>query len=698
MSLMAEQATTKGTRSTSEALIKEIEEQVSAALSEMFRRAVKDRAVIDRKDEREEKSLPSSGLVQDCEFGMILLLGRDWLEKRGAIPADLTEDAVRDVVTNLISDTLKTLLSRKRFDIGGEYGETVFFTGAPYTRNPRAGYAANLDAAMLVLGFLAPALKTYHDELTRIETPIKPGDADWVKNLRDLALYVCKAGINYATACQVRLPAFAGFSCDPKSIESDAERSKPYLHEFDRLFFTWTAAETIHDLLEWEGSLTQIAQGAPASEVEGLRKGIQNLKGVIEEAAVWCKSQFLERFLTLKQVDVGSVVSAIGPLKDAWLTKEQDDLVKPMAEYIQYVYHFSQYAAIRSLWPTQVTIDEVSDLCDRLDLLVSDDILKSNLDSSRQSTLFTTLTRSYRLGKDVPETLTYDDDAYYPLVVRSMSALLTRTMDRLVEHATRSDISDVVVAFRRVLRNHHRNLIARRPADAADKDLWSFADGQPYILYATQRTIFALLAYAAFLEKMDDWDKPESNAALELEVKNALSRAMVDNVFGKAIKEIVSLAMTQATGRRGQADGAVVTLPRADWAGQAIRQWLEELARDFEDEQFADYLTAQAEAFLVEYRWASTAKSPAGDKKLGRQLDVLKSSFETLLTRYALSDSVKPTTDDLLPHMFRDLLDSPAQSVAQWKNERPEWFVAIQTARGLRDLFKSREDQEGKVS
>jgi|GEM_PF-1275582 len=698
MSVMTEQqVTSKGTRSTSEPLIKEIEEQVSAALSEMFRRAVKDRAVMDRKDEREEKSLPSSGLVQDCEFGMILLLGRDWLEKRRAVPLEMTDDAVRAVVLSLVSDIVKTLLSRKRFDIGGEYGEAVFFSGAPYTRNSKAGYAANLDAAMLVLGFLAPALKTYHNEFTQIETPIKPVDADWVQNLRDLALYVCKAGINYATACQVRLPAFGGFSCDPNSIESDAERSKPYLHEFDRLFFTWTAAETIHDLLEWEGSLTQIAHGVPASEVEGLRKGIQNLKGVIEEAAVWCKSQFLERFLTLKQVEVGSVVSAIGPLKDAWLTKEQDDLVKPMAEYVQYVYHISQYAAIRSLWPTQVTIDEVSDLCDRLDLLVSDDILKSNLDSSRQSTLFTTLTRSYRLGKGVPETLTYDDDAYYPLVVRSMAALLTRTMDRLVEHATRSDISDVVVAFRRVLRNHHRNLIGRRPADIADKDLWSFADGQPYILYATQRTIFALLAYAAFLEKMDDWDKPESNAALELEVKNALSRAMVDNVFGKAIKEIVNLAMTQASGRRGQTDGAP-PLPSPEWAAQAIRQWLEGLPGDFEVQRFADTLTAQAEALLVEYRWATTAKTPAGDKKLVRQLAELKASFERLFSRYGLGSKIEPATEDLLPHLFRDLLDKAVQSVAQLKVEEPEWFETIKSARGLKELIKIRQDQEGKVS
>jgi hypothetical protein len=385
-------------------------------------------------------------------------------------------------------------------------------------------------------------------------------------------------------------------------------------------------------------------------------------------------------------------------LKDSWLPKEQEALIENVEAYVQHVFHMSQYAAIRSLWPTQVTIDEVADLCDRLDLLVTGDILGSNLDASKQATLFLTLTRAYRLGKRVPETLTYDDDAYYPLVVRSMAALLTRTMDRLVEHASRSEISDVVVTFRRVLRIHHKNLIGRRPANVEDKDLWSFTAGQPYILYATQRTIFALLAYAAFLEKMDDWDKPESNAMLEGEVRNVLSRALMDNIFGKAIKEIASLAMTQSSGRRGQFENAVGLLPRADWAALALRQWLEKLTSDFDTEEFADYLTAQAEALLVEYRWASTAKAPEADKKLPRQLAALKSSFETLLTRYGLSDNIKATTEDLLPHMFRDLLDGPAQTVAQWKNERPEWFVVMQTARGLRDLFKNREDQEGKVS
>lgn len=714
MSVATEPQTTSSTphRGASEGLIKEIEGQVSAALTEMFRRAIKDGAVLDRKNEVKGKGdLELDGLVQDCEFGMILLLGRSWLRQRNAIPQQLgDETAVRGLIVKLVSDSVTSLLARKQSDVGRDSGKDVFFSGAPYTRialpNKKEGYSANLDSAMLVLGFLAPALKEYHAELAAIAAPVAP--APWTHNLRDVALYVCMAGVDYATDCQVRLTAFSGFSCDPNSKVDDTEPPKPYLDEYDRLFFTWTASETIRDLLEWEGSLKEIAEGVPAEDVTTLSSGILGLKKTIEEAALWCKDKFLERLRNLKTMDVAAVIALLEK-NDNW-GEEQDEMVENVRKHVQHVYHLSQYAAIRSLYPAQVTLQEVNDICDRLDVLVSNDILKSKLDELQpDSPLFTTLTRSYKLGKSTKEKITYDDDAYYPLVVRSMAALLTRTMDRLVQNTTREDIKSVVNLFRRALQIHYQNLIERRPGDAADRDLWSFARKQPYILYATQRTIFALLAYADFLERMDRFDEQsDSDEILEADVKNLLGRELVENVFGRAVKEIVSMAMTRAMARRGVTEvvaaplpsvpAGTVPMPNASWASEVFIDWLKTVTIDFERDGFVDYMVASAQSFLERRAWLLSAREPAADKgnKLAGRLTEVRASLQALMIRYDLTENATPTVDDLLPHFFRDLFNGPSKRVAEWKSETPEWLGVLKDIEGLQKRFQQVENREGR--
>jgi hypothetical protein len=407
-------------------------------------------------------------------------------------------------------------------------------------------------------------------------------------------------------------------------------------------------------------------------------------------------------------VPVASVVKEIEPLGGAKLKPEQQKRVDQVATYVQHVYHLSQYAAIRSLSPSQVTIQEVANICDRLHALVADDIIKSKLDDSPQPTLFRTLTRKYGLGVGVNER--YLDDAYYPLVVRSMSGLLTRTMDRL---GNRTEISKLVIDFRRVLREHHKNLIERRPADPADSALWSFAADQPYILYATQRTIFALLEYAEFLDKMDEFEQQEdSDEVLEASITSLLSQSLIDNLLGKAIKQIVSIA--KQTGRASAQEQIALPMPKANWAAEVVRDWLIKLAQDFETSNFDAFLRQKAEGLVILRDWAATwkpdkkngaikvvrdPKKPTDDQKVA----ALRADFESFLASYGCADITMDTAHRLTPHLLAELFGTEitTKSPSRWKKALPEvpWVNLLNNATSVKALvFHSENRPENATS
>ena len=187
---------------SSKAEFEDINENIIDAINEMFRRVIdhEHHYVLDRK----EPPNPPKGVLQDCEFGMILIASRHWLKSQGGIKGPTSnKDNVRNIVIELVERTVKRVLDRTNLDEGGaEDGNIVFFSGEPYTYFRKEGidvtYPANLDAAMLILGFLTSALKLYDGTLKSIEWDFKIEEIklpDWInKNLRDVALFVCLQG------------------------------------------------------------------------------------------------------------------------------------------------------------------------------------------------------------------------------------------------------------------------------------------------------------------------------------------------------------------------------------------------------------------------------------------------------------------------------------------------------------------------
>src|ERR1041384_1124953 len=484
-----------------------------------------------------------------CEFGMILLLVKDWLRTQSLEnefysqiqPADYQRLSI-DLVKNVIA----RIVPRKQDQEGGEGKENriCFFTGEPYTKYIKAGkasrYSAHLDAAMITLAFLARAVEQFNESLTKIPHELEATLPDWVGNLRDAALFVILEGLHYATDCRVLdNNKFLGFSSDPKTNAAHRENGG-LSEETDRLFFTWTTCETIDDMKSWRNSYlnARVSPAPPDVATKEIRSLIEGLEKTLSDAATWCEEHFLPAFQEFKIEDPRDLVREVNSKKAAVLGDRLEQSIKEVATSVQHVYHFSQYAAVRSLVPQQVTLAEVRTVVDKLDRLVMTSIMSSGLDESEQEDLFRTLTRTYSLGDS--NTTPYVDDAWYPLVVRSLSGLLTRTLSDFRGRYSRSEVHSLTLSFQRSLETHVNNLLVRRPRldQEGDEKLWSFAIGAQYELYATQRTIFALLEYADFIKEVDRFQNEKVVDKLEDDLALMAGRKFADSYFLPLIREM----------------------------------------------------------------------------------------------------------------------------------------------------------------
>jgi hypothetical protein len=127
---------------------------------------------------------------------------------------------------------LRVICRDKSQDFGGEDPDSiVFFSGKPYTPHEKFDkllFSANLDSSMIITGFLAIALKNYNEKLkqeklsTDDELPKLP---EWVRTLRDAAIFVCTEGMEYINKCKWEENGkFAGFTCAPSKDEEERKR------------------------------------------------------------------------------------------------------------------------------------------------------------------------------------------------------------------------------------------------------------------------------------------------------------------------------------------------------------------------------------------------------------------------------------------------------------------------------------------
>jgi hypothetical protein len=561
----------------------EIRDLLSQALTVLFERAVtfdgdalRDIHVEDDKGVDEKGAqLPREGMLQDCEFGMNLVYTWDWLKPKGGLKGAVVDDKkvaaavaydkkVAAAVVELVRRAVERVLTHKPEDEGGEDpGSKVFFTGEPYTqttRQRRKTFSANLDAAMLVAGFLIAAIPRFDNDLCEKDPP-KGADAG-AKSLRDAALAVCHAAVQYAIRCQVIYKnGFHGFTSDPKTAEKlkAAARDLDRKAIEDRIFFTWTACETINDLVEFVGAPN--LKDPPANLLADLRRDVAVLATAMDQAAAWCADMDLVKQIQDERPErIAETVIEIGAKsEEQQLTDAQREQVRKLGEYASKVYPLSQYAAVRSLAPGNLTYEDVERICKGLHGLVSKDIVGASLDGYRgRLDLEETLTRYYSLGES--SDVGYRDDAYYPLVVRSMSGLLSRTLSVLADKVGKNKAAELAASYRILLQDHYSTLVSRRPGKKlkdkdgkekneydkayADKykDLWSFASSKEYVFYATQRTMFALLKYAEFLEESEKFVKVETDAEkVAARIGKAIGDSIVKALLKDANREIVTI-------------------------------------------------------------------------------------------------------------------------------------------------------------
>jgi hypothetical protein len=701
-------------------IIQKIDSHILKAVNELIRRAYADGDGEPQiEDRKEKKDGPASGTVQDCEFGLMVLTAREWLSRQGRLEGDLGKpEVVKGLVIALVHRTVERITNTNVVDFsGGELkGSPVFFSGDPYTAitvlqgtRKREVFSANLDAAMLIIAFLAAALEEFDDELDGIEFS---GNEDIVKGgiktLKTAALLVIKEGLLYASQCRVyEKDQLVGYTCDPmRSTAGDVPGSN---EEYDRLFFSWTTCETIHELSNWAPYLDSVeASNAAPTFVKEIKLLLDGLQQDLKKISSWCLGFFLDRFrndLQPSQVpEVGRIVLEIGKLGEVQKPspKQEGDL-SDLGKYVTHVYHLSQYAAIRSIEPLDISLGEVSNIINLLDTIVGQ-ILSSGLDAATHPRLFETLTRNYRLGSSNQQL--YKDDAYFPLVVRSLSGLLSRTLTTLGAVATREKVTALVLEFRRSLRTRYDNLIERRPEPGmpGDEDLWSYAAGRPFVLYATQRTVFSLLEYAKFVQAMEEWERSSSKVVpierIELEVRELLVKSFADVLIGPVIERFIKSApfLKEVSNLPMSGDGQGVQtqlpLPEPKWTHSAILSLLAEFKVEFEGQKQIYEVLKQRANSLVEFRTKlHEARAKSSNPKVARVAKTMEGSMTNLLKTkgfHHLDETNAWEADTLIPvlfdYLFRQFV-STSEPLAAQLSRAPLWET-IESASNCIDTYE----------
>jgi hypothetical protein len=370
------------------------------------------------------------------------------------------------------------------------------------------------------------------------------------------------------------------------------------ISEFDRLFFTWTTSETINDLRGWRAYIEGLEDYLPIKEI--LEK-INNLESYLIESSNWAFNTFYDKFKDIK---------APFNIKEFVSRKKVDiKLSDNLAKHIQFVYHLSQYAAIRSLTPNLLTPGEIKEITKRLNSLVINDIISSGLDESTETSIFRTLTRKYSLGASTGEGLKkYEDDAYYPLVVRSLSGLVIRSMEVL----SINELPDLVDTMEKSLKLHYHNLRNRTPSDDEDNKLWAFTMNQPFMIYATQRTIYAMIIYKDLLEKLTKIEPISSIQKPEDILRDELAKSIANNLLGPGIiKHLSDFAMSLTIQKTGQIEQNVSIIQgEPPWLTAIVEKWLNESISDFKNSNVVDFVEVSVTTLIDLWDFCKKNKPP----------------------------------------------------------------------------------------
>jgi hypothetical protein len=351
---------------------------------------------------------------------------------------------------------------------------------------------------------------------------------------------------------------------------------------------------------EWRDSFLDSGRTPePSSAAKDIiTERIALLETAMRRAGEWCRNEFKE-YETWEPPDPKDAVGQINALGTrAIKTKTQQDQKDDIAKAAQHVYHLSQYLAIRSLAPGSVQRDEIDAIIQRLSRVVKVTICDSGLDDAVQPDLFRTLTRRYSLGKwDF-----YEDDAWYPLVVRSISGMISRKLIdlRTGSRTNRAEIAALWKEHKETIQYQAQAMIARHAhgSEPGTEKLWSYATGKEYVLYATQRTVFALMSYRDLLDRVQEFEAEEAKEPTsdnrESNLSRFLANRLAEEYFRPIIREWLDSQSPQGMLPTAGAAAPDPILPKERWAANLMRDWLGRFAGEFEG-SIANYTQTYAE-------------------------------------------------------------------------------------------------------
>ncbi len=613
--------------------IEEIKTRIVNVTNEMLRRAMS-HDPLRIEDEKDPKLFNSEGILQDCEFGLNLLLVKDWmLEMQAPLKGELADhEKIEEIVIALAKRMVDRVFNKTNEDQGGNDPDSpAFFSGDPYTkeeyrdgRMTEVRFRSNLDAAMIMTAFTMRVLQQYSQKLVAESCIVKSQLATWVENLRDELLLLCNEALVYADKCKVmENGVFAGFTLDPTINTPEFDP----ISKHDRLFFTWTACETIFDLKSWIPYLDSIT--CEREIALQISRKINRFDNYLADASVWCGDAFFDEFRSLKKPgDIGQYISEMkGVLRPSEGQKKRKIEIQ---DYILHVYHLSQYLSIRSLSPLDIQFTETEIICNKLSSLVLEDIIASGLDSSEDKFIYPMLSRLYADNFDFP---CYLDDAYYPLVLRALSTAVVRVMDGFNKTRVGKEKSEVFLdELSDKLDRHYKNLVSRVASSKADTHLWSYARGNPYTFYATQRTIFSLIAYADFLIKLGERQDVSSPIPSTEGGRFHESMAMSLASMSQAMNQIVELTRQKLSPDTG------LKLPKSSWASETIRNWVGWFSTEFEEKGLVNILEDRAGKLVSFHKWFHNFDeiSLKGKGQLAKRIDSLNKCQADILSELPL--------------------------------------------------------------
>ncbi|MBN2082123.1 hypothetical protein JW859_07935 [bacterium] len=725
--------------------------RMNAAINALLEMALKDALSSDGSELKpgkivveDAKEEIKSGTVQDAEFGIAIVSGRNLLLRHNQLQrfrdydAQKEQQIVNDVLFVLTKRVLRNLFNAPYQLYSEPENQALFFVGDPYAYYREKGKSAktgqNIDAAMLTISFLSYACveidailnsypKQHFIDDDKDIKDVLAGKLEGIEceNLHELCLFVIDYGLTYAKQCMVRSGggdgSFVGFAPDPDTAKLCNEHSDVLVQidreeiskqdtsipkvvdKFDRLFYTYSVMETIEDLKRWSDSylseiLSNTALGKEKSElVRSIQTQVEWLRLRASEAFIWTNDmlgQYLagdgsgglgSSFKDKYGLDLAEIVNQVHSLETEYLKEgvpQEKELNRKIDEeiapHVQQVFYLSHLLAVRSMTIANLDVDDTLQLIKSTHKIMQEDVIASGLDNTLHGDLARSLQRKYSFGSSLDILLI--DDACVGLVFRGIAGVILRIIQS-AKHRESAGFKAFINEALEIVESEYDALVNRHPAVIhdfkpdrsalgsanlyaeisgskwgmrsveTDRRLWSFMDGGPYVLYATQRTILAMLVLSDLLDEYEDYLGRGSVDVIQNRIKDTLTKSLAEALVAPLMSTVMDDLAKQVQNWAGslvkpaaeaKPQAPVSALPtwieEPAWLNEIVHGWLrgevDEFVEELSGKQVKDLIKQKA-SILFNYRSAylentddSSSKAALKKEYKARWSEILK--------------------------------------------------------------------------